>query len=83
MVNSRVDYAEMLRRAGFRASRSVDVTREYLRVSERSVRARNRHVAALTAALGEARVREMEHDGRLNLQGIRKGFLRRSLIVAG
>jgi hypothetical protein len=82
LVNSRADYAALLEQAGFRQVRSVDVTREYLRISKRWYEARRRHEAALRAQLGDARVREMERDSRLNIEGIRKGVLRRSLFVA-
>jgi hypothetical protein len=82
MVNSRGDYASLLERAGFRDVRAVDVTREYLRISMAWRRARDRHLRELRASLGEARVRELESDSRLNVQGIRLGVLHRSLFVA-
>ena len=82
MVNASSDYASLLARAGFREIRSYDVTREYLRISLAWERARRRHVAALVATLGEARVRELQSDSRLNIAGIRRGLLRRSLFVA-
>ena len=82
MVNGRGDYQSLLARAGFREVRSVDVTREYLRISQRWYAARGKHEPALRAQLGDARVREMERDGRRNIEGIRMGVLRRSLFVA-
>jgi len=81
MVNTRSDYAALLRRAGFREVRAIDVTREYLRISLRWQRARARRLPALRASLGELRVRELETDSRLNIEGIRLGLLRRSLFV--
>jgi hypothetical protein len=81
MVNSRGDYASLLERAGFREIRAADVTREYLRISLAWRRARDRHLSELRASLGEARVRELESDSRLNVEGIRMGLLRRSLFV--
>ncbi len=82
MVNSRSDYASLLERAGFRDVRCTDITNEYLRVSLGWYDARTRHGDELRKTLGEARVREMESDSRLNIDGIRKGLLRRSLFVA-
>ena len=82
MVNSRDEYASMLARAGFHDVRVTDVTKEYLRLSVAWQRAYERHLPALRASLGEARVREMQSDSRLNLEGIRMGLLRRSLFVA-
>ena len=83
MVNSRCgDYASLLARAGFGDVRVTDVTREYRRISVAWLRARERHLQELRASLGEARVREMQSDSRLNLEGIRMGLLRRSLFVA-
>ena len=82
MVNSPADYASLLERAGFRDVRAIDLTREYLRISLRGNRARERHIEGLRAQLGEARVRDMTSEGRANLEGIRRGVLRRSLFVA-
>lgn len=82
MVNSPADYASLLDRAGFRDVRAIDLTREFLRIGLRWDRARERHVEGLRAQIGEARVREMTVEGRANIEGIRKGVLRRSLFVA-
>lgn len=82
LVNSSSDYASLLERAGFRDVRTTDITREYLRISRGWIRARGKYQTELRAALGDARVREMESDSRLNLEGVQKGLLRRSMFVA-
>jgi hypothetical protein len=82
MVNAHGGYVQMLLNAGFRDVRVTDVTREYLRISLAWRRARDRHVEGLRAALGEARVKEMDSDSRLNIAGIERGLLHRSLFVA-
>lgn len=82
MVNSRGSYESLLQRAGFRDIRATDITKEFLRISRGWYRARERHSDELSAALGEARVREMESDSRHNIEGILKGVLRRSLFIA-
>jgi hypothetical protein len=61
---------------------SSDITREYLRISRGWHAARGRYDGELRAALGDARVCEMECDGRLNVEGIVKGLLRRSIFTA-
>jgi len=82
MVNASSDYQSLLARSGFHDIRAYDLTTEFLRISLAWERARERHADALIAALGEARVREMRSDSRLNIEGIRRGLLRRSLFVA-
>jgi hypothetical protein len=82
MVNSRADYALLLERAGFSRIQATDITKEFLRISQRWYRARGRHEDELRAALGDARVREIERDSRLNIAGIERGVLRRSVFIA-
>jgi hypothetical protein len=82
MVNARGDYAAMLSNAGFRDVRVSDATREYLRISRAWLRVTQRYRPDLRASLGEARVREMLADSRLNIAGIERGLLRRALFVA-
>jgi hypothetical protein len=82
MVNARREYVSLLERAGFRDVRAMDITRDYLRISRGWYRARAQYQVELRTALGDARVREMESDSRLNIEGIEKGLLRRSMFVA-
>jgi hypothetical protein len=82
MVNGRGSYVSLLERAGFRDVRETDITREFLRISRGWYRSRERHQDELRAALGDERVREMERDSRLNIEGIRVDVLRRSMFVA-
>jgi hypothetical protein len=72
----------LLERAGFRDVHADDVTDEYLRISRAWHKARDRYRDELRANLGDARVNEMESDSRLNIEGIERGLLRRSLICA-
>ena len=83
LVNSSSNYAALLEHAGFHDVRATDITREYLRISRGWNRARVKYQTELRAALGDARVREMESDSRLNLEGVQTGLLRRSIFVAG
>jgi ubiquinone/menaquinone biosynthesis C-methylase UbiE len=82
LVNSSRDYASLLEHAGFHDVRATDITSEYLRISRGWKRARDKYQSELRAALGDVRVREMESDSRLNLEGVQKGLLRRSIFVA-
>jgi SAM-dependent methyltransferase len=82
MVNSRLEYPVMLDDVGFRDVCSSDITREYLRISRAWYKARGRYDEELRAALGDERACEMECDSRLNVKGIERGFLRRSMFVA-
>jgi cyclopropane fatty-acyl-phospholipid synthase-like methyltransferase len=82
MVNSRLEYPIMLGRAGFANIRGTDITKDYLKVSRAWREARAKHRDELRAAFGDARACEMECDSRLNVEGVVKGLLRRSLFVA-
>jgi hypothetical protein len=82
MLNARGGYLSILERAGFRGIRATDVTKEYLRISSGWQRAYAHYADDLRAVLGDARVRELQSDSRLNVEGIRRGLLRRSLFVA-
>jgi cyclopropane fatty-acyl-phospholipid synthase-like methyltransferase len=82
MVNSRLEYPVMLDGVGFRNVRSTDITNEYSRISRAWYKARGRYDEELRAALGDERVCEMECDSRLNVHGIERGLLRRSVFVA-
>jgi SAM-dependent methyltransferase len=82
MVNSRLGYSLMLDRAGFRDVHGSDITSEFLRISRGWHKARGRYEDELRATLGEARVCEMECESRLNVEGIVKGLLLRSIFTA-
>lgn len=82
LVNARRDYTSMLRAAGFRRVVSVDVTREFQRISMRWMRARERRRDAVIASVGEARYHELRSDSALTQRGIELGLLRRSLFIA-
>mgnify|MGYP001609469503 CR=1 FL=1 len=81
-VNSRSDYASMLRTAGFAHVREVDVTREFGRMNLRWLRARLRHEAGMRRAAGDQYTEERIADVRTQARGINTGLLRRSLFVA-
>ena len=79
---TRRDYPAMLRTAGFDGVEEFDVTADY-RASLRALldwSATREH--DLRAALGDQLFEDRQNDRRLQLGGIDRGLLRRSMIAA-
>jgi hypothetical protein len=77
----RRDHQEMLRAAGFKAVREVDLTRQFIATSRAWYRLRNRYPADLIAVEGRASFEERQYDYERQISAAQDGLLRRSLFI--
>ncbi len=78
----RREHPELLRAAGFSNVEEINVTDEYLRVTQAWLDARERHADELAEVEGEVDFAGRIKENRASVAALRDGLLRRSLFVA-
>ncbi len=78
----RREHPELLSAAGFSNVEEIDVTDEYLRVTQAWLDARERHADELAEVEGEVDFAGRITENRASVAALRDGLLRRSLFVA-
>jgi hypothetical protein len=81
-VASHLSARELLERAGFVDVEETDCTAEFLRVAQAWVDRCEHHRDALAGLLGADDFEQRQTERRIQLQAVRDGLLRRSLLVA-
>ena len=81
-VASHLSGRDLLERAGFVDVEEVDSTPEFLTVAQAWVDRCEDHRDALAELLGDAEFDQRQTERRIQLQAVRDGLLRRSLLVA-
>lgn len=78
----RREHPELLRTAGFTNIEEIDLTGEFLRISQAWLESRERHAEELAEVEGEADLRERLKENKATVAALRDGLLRRSLFLA-
>ncbi len=78
----RREHPELLHAAGFSNVEEIDVTDEYLRVTQAWLKARERHADELSEAEGQTDFAQKLKENKASIAALRDGLLRRALFVA-
>jgi hypothetical protein len=81
-VATHLSAPELLERAGFVDVHETDCTAEFLTVAQAWIDRGEEHRDALAALIGTDELEQRQTERRVQLQAVRDGLLRRSLLVA-